>query len=430
MSENNSNKGRFWIDGEWWITCKQAAKLINSQVQKIWQMIRNKSRVNGKVIRTKLVPFSHPTPGGKHFGLRNILAISESEAMILSDLKGQPNDGIFIDRLGRRWITETTADAILNIGKSTLGSRRREKRSKLKYQRRWMRTHGNRWREVYVYLQESIEQRVLKKTPLIPQVEFSSGYISTNEALKKFPWMTFGLLYDWLHRGCRWLGGRKLIAQKIPLSRRKSRGHCKPLYEWSLTDLQNIDDAHSSGKPSKTIKIYLNRLTAAEAAEKLGTRRDSINRYAKLGCFWLGVDEKGKPEKLNRIKEKRYTGLGTQTVYTYDPTELDQIKLNRESGLSWHRDKKGRITDREFLLPKLETSTNNEFVPNFLQQLILKALDGKALTKLSLANKVCCGDGRRLYKPGGINELMKADRIKNKKGIGYYRPDSPPLVKQ
>lgn len=61
-----------------------------------------------------------------------------------------------------------------------------------------------------------------------------------------------------------------------------------------------------------------------------------------------------------------------------------------------------------------------------LQKAIMKALDGKALTKDALAKKVCGGDGSRLYKARTIQELMEARLVVNKRGVGYYRPDAPP----
>ena len=62
-----------------------------------------------------------------------------------------------------------------------------------------------------------------------------------------------------------------------------------------------------------------------------------------------------------------------------------------------------------------------------LQKAILTALIGTALKGEKLADTACGGDKRRLYKPGGIKELMAADLVRNKPGVGYWRPDSPPL---
>ncbi len=66
------------------------------------------------------------------------------------------------------------------------------------------------------------------------------------------------------------------------------------------------------------------------------------------------------------------------------------------------------------------------FVCNDFQRQILDALDGKAMTKEELAFQICGGEGSRLYKTGGIKELMAVGKVANKRGLGYFRPDSPP----
>jgi len=70
------------------------------------------------------------------------------------------------------------------------------------------------------------------------------------------------------------------------------------------------------------------------------------------------------------------------------------------------------------------------FVANNFQLQILAALDGRAMTKDMLAGEVCEGEGSRLYKSGGINELKEAGLVINKPRLGYYRPDAPPPEKK
>lgn len=69
---------------------------------------------------------------------------------------------------------------------------------------------------------------------------------------------------------------------------------------------------------------------------------------------------------------------------------------------------------------------NSAFVPTPLQAAILKALNGSALKKQPLALEVCGGEGTRLYKPGGINELRAEGLVDHRNGVGYFRPDAPP----
>jgi hypothetical protein len=69
--------------------------------------------------------------------------------------------------------------------------------------------------------------------------------------------------------------------------------------------------------------------------------------------------------------------------------------------------------------------TSDVFVPTPLQKQILDRLKGRSLTKDSLAEACRC-DGSRLYRPGGLSELMARGLVRNKRGVGYFRPDDPP----
>ena len=64
---------------------------------------------------------------------------------------------------------------------------------------------------------------------------------------------------------------------------------------------------------------------------------------------------------------------------------------------------------------------------------VLRALNGRAMTKDQLAHEVAGGDSSRLYarkgskRPGILQKLTDEGRIKNDRVLGgYYRPDSPP----
>ena len=63
-----------------------------------------------------------------------------------------------------------------------------------------------------------------------------------------------------------------------------------------------------------------------------------------------------------------------------------------------------------------------------LQKNILKELNGKALKKEDLAEKVCGGrsNGNILYRRGGLHELRAHGLVDRIPIIGFYRPDSPP----
>jgi hypothetical protein len=79
-------------------------------------------------------------------------------------------------------------------------------------------------------------------------------------------------------------------------------------------------------------------------------------------------------------------------------------------------------------LPKAD---KEPFVPTPLQCEILRVLDGRALRKADLADKVCGGHGATLYKKsrgrkGALRELMDRNLVVNDRRIGYFRPDKPP----
>jgi len=73
------------------------------------------------------------------------------------------------------------------------------------------------------------------------------------------------------------------------------------------------------------------------------------------------------------------------------------------------------------------TEAHVVFIPTPLQAAILHALDGKAMKKQTLADEVCGGEGTRLYRKGGIKELREIGRVDHKDGVGYFRPDAPPV---
>jgi hypothetical protein len=62
---------------------------------------------------------------------------------------------------------------------------------------------------------------------------------------------------------------------------------------------------------------------------------------------------------------------------------------------------------------------------NALEKRILKALDGKALKKATLA-RAAKGDGGRLSK--ALTTLRVQGRVLNQQGLGYYRPDALPTA--
>jgi hypothetical protein len=71
------------------------------------------------------------------------------------------------------------------------------------------------------------------------------------------------------------------------------------------------------------------------------------------------------------------------------------------------------------------------FIPDPVQEAILKALDGRALRKEALAKALRIDDSRNLYKrgkarKGPLSELMVLGKVENDRRLGYYRPDALP----
>jgi len=88
-----------------------------------------------------------------------------------------------------------------------------------------------------------------------------------------------------------------------------------------------------------------------------------------------------------------------------------------------------RALEHVAVLYSAPASATGVFVPTPFQTSILAVLNGRAMKKQQLAVAVCGGEdnGNLLYRPGRITELRQNGLVANKRGIGYYRPDAPPL---
>jgi hypothetical protein len=62
-----------------------------------------------------------------------------------------------------------------------------------------------------------------------------------------------------------------------------------------------------------------------------------------------------------------------------------------------------------------------------IQGAILAALDGAAMSIEDLAFQTTSGDTSRLYKAGLKSVLAKGGLVRHLPGLGYYRPDRPPM---
>jgi hypothetical protein len=163
-----------------------------------------------------------------------------------------------------------------------------------------------------------------------------------------------------------------------------------------------------------------------------------------LDWLWFHLDQEGR-ESTHRIwVELGSKGKANSTAYRrayqqsmnatgMDPDRVVENWQRAKAGIrellpkEWRRDFNhiGSRIARE--RASVESARRPDtFVPNQFQLAILKALHGRALNKQDLANEVCGGEGSRLYRPNGIKELMGMGKVRNKRRLGYYRPDAPP----
>lgn len=70
---------------------------------------------------------------------------------------------------------------------------------------------------------------------------------------------------------------------------------------------------------------------------------------------------------------------------------------------------------------------SEKFLLTPMQKSIWEALQGTALRVEPLARKVSGGDTGRLYKAGLKTQLCAVGIVKYQRGLGYYRPDAPPV---
>jgi len=140
--------------------------------------------------------------------------------------------------------------------------------------------------------------------------------------------------------------------------------------------------------------------------------------------------------EIKRLDDAWELEFGESPPKTIEDFEAWQVRMKMGSGMTFSDDAGGdemwgKIQGylqglRERARLKIAGDPENLFVANDFQRQILDALEGCALPKQKLADEVCGGEGTRLYRSGGINELKAAGKVKNKRRLGYYRPDAPP----
>jgi hypothetical protein len=156
---------------------------------------------------------------------------------------------------------------------------------------------------------------------------------------------------------------------------------------------------------------------------------EDSRRHRNDWCFAPTNSKKNAREYRDSVKRSiNSTGLDPELVV--DNWEIAKVSILERLTPEWQQGFKhiqSRIARESAAIEHRRKS--QPFVPNDFQHAILKALDGRALKKQPLAEEVCGGEGSRLYRPGGLKELMNAGKVSHKHRLRYFRPDAlpPPL---
>jgi hypothetical protein len=161
---------------------------------------------------------------------------------------------------------------------------------------------------------------------------------------------------------------------------------------------------------------YLARLKLSGDAKAIsGMYYDLFNGVFDRMC--TGISATASPDRLREWQEF----YGPFALAPETDEERQAYEDQRQALIG-----KAHLLRERILTVKQSLAGQPEFIPNDFQWAILKALQGRALKKQQLAAEVCGGEGTRLYRKGGIKELMAARKVANKPRFGYYRPDALP----
>jgi hypothetical protein len=152
----------------------------------------------------------------------------------------------------------------------------------------------------------------------------------------------------------------------------------------------------------------------ARAAKWLWSRQSRIGSWREVGwheCY------------LTTLVLDAIDLAAGRSQFTFVPDLEVNLSVSRRSDT---RKASRKRNHRLATSPALVNGSRTPFVPNEFQRSILRALESRALKKQPLAGEVCNGEGSRLYRNGGIKELIAEGKVCHKPRLGYYRPDAPP----
>lgn len=115
-----------------------------------------------------------------------------------------------------------------------------------------------------------------------------------------------------------------------------------------------------------------------------------------------------------------------QTLPLIDRRNLDKSVFDARYLLECVAVRSSKTEDEAKANDDVANCTRGMLITNPILMQILRLLDGRAMRLQEIANRVTAGDPSRLYKIGFKIELLDGGLVSHNRGIGYYRPDSPP----
>jgi hypothetical protein len=143
------------------------------------------------------------------------------------------------------------------------------------------------------------------------------------------------------------------------------------------------------------------------------------------GNRWLEVNEKPPSARAAFVRPRVTVFANVEQFVSVDDAPFLEILCNLLD--YWRKNRRSERRTVQIWEGRKQTAQSTDvLIPSLLQAAILKALDGRALKKQALADIVSKGEGSRLYRRGGLKELIQMGKVKHASGRGYYRPDAPP----
>lgn len=192
---------------------------------------------------------------------------------------------------------------------------------------------------------------------------------------------------------------------------------------WHLGEAMRLIVAEASASDEERPSLATQIKEVADKVVQAGTNPVELYRVPQLANYERFEQEKTHRDLHEFVADSKKRRFEWPTLKPYQsvlqsPATRGDLDASIRKLTDDVNDLKARSADRML---------EEQFVPNNFQLGILKALNGRALKKTQLADELCGGEGTRLYRQGGIKQLMEHKLVANKARLGYYRPDAPPV---